>query len=46
MIKDDLRLTLPNPHQENIGVDLIKRLMRQGGITRREWESETISDPQ
>jgi len=38
MLKDALRLTLPNPHREKIGVDLIRRLMRQGGITRKEWE--------
>jgi predicted RNA binding protein YcfA (HicA-like mRNA interferase family) len=38
MIKDDLRLTLPNPHREEIGIDLLRRLMNQGGITREEWE--------
>jgi predicted RNA binding protein YcfA (HicA-like mRNA interferase family) len=40
MIKNQLRLTLPNPHKEKIGVDLIRRLMRQGGISRKEWEEE------
>jgi predicted RNA binding protein YcfA (HicA-like mRNA interferase family) len=40
MIRSDLRLTLPNPHKEKIGVDLIRRLMRQGGISRRDWEEE------
>lgn len=40
MIKNQLRLTLPNPHREKIGVDLIRRLMRQGEITRSEWEEK------
>ena len=37
MIKGDLRLTIPNPHRQDIGVDLLKRLLRQGGIQRDEW---------
>ena len=40
MLKNELRLTLPNPHRKEIGVDLIKRLMRQGGITKKEWGEE------
>jgi predicted RNA binding protein YcfA (HicA-like mRNA interferase family) len=40
MIKGDFRLTLPNPHRKEIGVDLIRRLMRQGGISRQEWDDE------
>ena len=40
MLKDDLRLTLPNPHRQKIGVDLIKRLMRQAGINHKEWEED------
>ena len=37
MIKDDLRLTIPNPHRQVIGVDLLIRILRQAGITREEW---------
>ncbi len=37
MIKGDLRLTIPNPHRQDIGVDLLKRILRQGGIQRDEW---------
>ena len=37
MVKDDLRLTIPNPHKQDIGVDLLKRILRQGGIQRDEW---------
>jgi hypothetical protein len=27
----------PNPHKQNIGVDLLTRILRQAGITREEW---------
>ena len=37
VLKDDLRLTIPNPHTQDIGVDLLKRILRQGGIQRDEW---------
>jgi len=37
MVKGDLRLTIPNPHRQDIGVDLLKRILRQGGIQRDEW---------
>lgn len=37
MLKGDLRLTMPNPHKQDIGVDLLKRILKQGGIGRDEW---------
>lgn len=37
MIKGDLRLTIPNPHKQEIGVDLLQRILKQAGITREEW---------
>jgi len=37
MLKGDLRLTIPNPHKQEIGVDLLTRILRQAGITREEW---------
>ena len=37
MLKGDLRLTIPNPHKQKIGVDLIRRILRQAGIKREEW---------
>jgi len=39
MVKDALRLTIPNPHKRDIGIDLLKRTLRQGGIQRGEWNS-------
>ena len=40
MLKGKLRLTIPNPHKQKIGVDLIMRILRQAGITREEWISQ------
>jgi len=37
MVRGNLRLTIPNPHKQNIGVDLLTRILRQAGITREEW---------
>ncbi len=37
MVKGDIRLTIPNPHNKEIGVDLLIRILRQAGITREEW---------
>jgi predicted RNA binding protein YcfA (HicA-like mRNA interferase family) len=38
MVKGNLRLTLPNPHQGEIGKDLLSRILKQAGISREEWE--------
>jgi predicted RNA binding protein YcfA (HicA-like mRNA interferase family) len=37
MIRSEIRLTLPNPHRQDIGVDLLSRILKQAGITREEW---------
>ncbi len=39
MVKGNLRLTLPNPHQGEIGRDLLSRILKQAGISREEWEN-------
>jgi predicted RNA binding protein YcfA (HicA-like mRNA interferase family) len=38
MVKGNLRLTLPNPHQGEINKDLLSRILKQAGISRDEWE--------
>ena len=38
MQRDKLVLTIPNPHRGDIGVKLLAILLRQAGISRREWE--------
>ncbi len=37
MIKGNLRLTVPNPHKKEIGVELLTRLLKQADISRDEW---------
>jgi len=37
MIKDDIVLTLPNPHKNEISADLLLRLLKQADINRNEW---------
>lgn len=38
MLKDKLALTIPNPHKREIGPGLLSRILRQAGISRKEWE--------
>lgn len=38
MIKGDITLRIPNPHQSDIGKELLTRILRQAGIERAEWE--------
>ncbi len=38
MVKGELKLTIPNPHQGDISQALLARILRQGNITREEWE--------
>ena len=38
MIKGDVTLTLPNPHRGDISRELLACILRQAGISRKEWE--------
>jgi predicted RNA binding protein YcfA (HicA-like mRNA interferase family) len=38
MLKGNLTLTVPNPHQSDIGRELLTRILRQAGISREDWE--------
>ncbi len=40
MRRGDVTLIIPNPHEGEIGVGFLSRLLRQGGITREEWLGE------
>lgn len=37
MVKNDLVLTIPNPHKDIISVDLLIRILKQAKISRDEW---------
>ncbi|MBU1707698.1 type II toxin-antitoxin system HicA family toxin [bacterium] len=38
MIKGEITLRIPNPHQSDIGKELLARILRQAGIDKDEWE--------
>jgi predicted RNA binding protein YcfA (HicA-like mRNA interferase family) len=38
MVKGEIKLMIPNPHEGDIGRDLLAKILRQGGISRDEWE--------
>lgn len=38
LVKGELRLILPNPHQREISRDLLARILRQARIDRADWE--------
>ena len=37
MIKGEVRLRIPNPHQMDIRKELLSRILRQGKISRDTW---------
>jgi predicted RNA binding protein YcfA (HicA-like mRNA interferase family) len=39
MIKGDVTVRLPNPHQSDIGREFLARILRQAGIDRETWEN-------
>jgi predicted RNA binding protein YcfA (HicA-like mRNA interferase family) len=38
VVKGDVSLRVPNPHQADIGKELLVRILRQAGISRADWE--------
>lgn len=38
MIKGEITIRVPNPHQSDIGRELLARILRQAGISKEEWE--------
>ena len=37
VVKNDIKLTIPNPHRNEIGVDLLRRILKQANISVKEW---------
>ena len=37
MTKSEFRLTIPNPHAQDIGIPLLKEILTRAGISREEW---------
>ena len=40
MQRGDVTMIIPNPHDGDIRVDLLVRLLRQAGVSREEWLRE------
>jgi predicted RNA binding protein YcfA (HicA-like mRNA interferase family) len=38
LVKGELRLTIPNPHQADISLGLLAKILKSAGISRKEWE--------
>ncbi len=39
MVRGDATIRVPNPHREDVGKDLLARILRQAGISRDQWEA-------
>ncbi|HEY9624786.1 MAG TPA: type II toxin-antitoxin system HicA family toxin [Crinalium sp.] len=39
MVKEEFRLTIPNPHQGDISKALLSRILRQANVSKEEWEN-------
>jgi predicted RNA binding protein YcfA (HicA-like mRNA interferase family) len=39
MVKGEIKLVIPNPHQGDIGREFLARILRQAGIDKDEWEN-------
>jgi len=37
MLRGEIVITLPNRHDREIGVDLLRRILKNAGITPKEW---------
>ena len=37
MTKDEVRLTIPNPHAGDINVSLLSEILARSGLSRRDW---------
>ncbi|GAB1540366.1 hypothetical protein NUACC21_30350 [Scytonema sp. NUACC21] len=39
MIKDELRLIIPNPHEGDISKILLSKILKQAQVSKDEWEA-------
>ena len=44
MRKGNFKLTIPNPHQGLIDINLLNRLLKQANISRDEWSNLLAND--
>ncbi|NOZ95979.1 MAG: type II toxin-antitoxin system HicA family toxin [Acidobacteria bacterium] len=39
MVRNEIRLVIPNPHRSAIGVELLRRILRHAAIDLEEWRT-------
>jgi predicted RNA binding protein YcfA (HicA-like mRNA interferase family) len=39
MVKENRRVRIPNPHKSDIGINLLKRILKEAGINKSEWKA-------
>jgi predicted RNA binding protein YcfA (HicA-like mRNA interferase family) len=39
MVRNEVVVTIPNPHRGDIGIGLLARVLGQAGVPRDEWEA-------
>ena len=39
MVRADIVVTIPNPHGRDVPFDLLSRVLRQAGVSRKDWEN-------
>ena len=39
MVKSIITIRIPNPHNSDIGKELLSRILKQANISHKEWES-------
>jgi predicted RNA binding protein YcfA (HicA-like mRNA interferase family) len=45
MCRGSVTLIVPNPHEGDVGVGFLTRLLRQAGVSRDEWLQNTEDGP-
>ncbi len=38
MVKSKQEIRIPNPHMDDIGVSLLREILRQAGISSNDWD--------
>lgn len=38
MVRANLRIRIPNPHESDISINLLARILKEAGIDKDEWE--------
>lgn len=39
LIKENIRLIIPNPHKGDIGIGLLIKILKQANISKEHWQS-------